>query len=212
MSKILKKTLVVIVVAIFAALTYFGLAKTVTASAEVLYNENSVNAPQAYSEENSDLGFTLVDGVEYKVRAVNKSLSTAIIPAEYNGLPVTEIAGNGFMSCKSLTSIYIPKTVKTIGSNAFYNCTAMTRVYGASNLESISSNAFYNCTSLKYFSVPSTIQTMGNTVFRNVPYDIYVRMSEEELQSKSGIRSTWANSRKGEIIYGTDSLISYLKK
>lgn len=208
MSKTLKKTWVVIVVAIFAALAYFGLAKTVTVSAEALHNENLVNAPQAYSEENSDLGFTLVDGVEYKVRAVNKNLTAAIIPAEYNGLPVTEIAGNGFMSCKSLTSIYIPKTVKTIGSNAFYNCTAMTRVYGASNLESISSNAFYNCTSLKYFSVPSTIQTMGNTVFRNVPYDIYVRMSEEELQSKTGISATWANSRKGEsqIIYGTDMI------
>lgn len=144
MSRSMKKTWVLIVVAVFAALGCFGLTKTMTASAETLRNDVLTNPAQVYSEENDDLGFTLVNGSGYKVRAVNKNLTAAVIPAEYNGLPVTEIAGNGFVSCKSLTSIYIPKTVKTIGSNAFYNCTALTRVYGASNLEAILSNAFYN--------------------------------------------------------------------
>lgn len=47
------------------------------------------------------------DNSGYKVVARNKQITEAIIPAKYNGLPVTEISDNGFMSCTKLTTVRI---------------------------------------------------------------------------------------------------------
>lgn len=56
----------------------------------------------AFAEEGAEsaLRFMLFNNnAEYKVTVSDKSLTEAKIPAYYNGLPVTEVADNAFMSC-----------------------------------------------------------------------------------------------------------------
>ena len=210
MSKTIKRTLVVVIAIalIIAALAYLGFAKNKTAFAATAPDENVADSLQTYADKNPDLGFTLVNGTEYKVRAVNKNLTSANIPSEYNGLPVTEVASNAFMSCKFLKSIYIPSTVKRINSNAFNGCKELVRVYGASKVETINSNAFYNCINLKYFCIPKSIKTLGGTVFKNITNDIYVRMEQDDFIGLTGVSATAFNGRaeSSQIIYGTDMI------
>lgn len=64
------------------------------------------------STEYPGLEFVLInDGNEHNVRAADKQITVAAIPATYKGLPVTEIAANGFSSCTLLEKVIIPSSV-----------------------------------------------------------------------------------------------------
>ena len=53
----------------------------------------------ALADTQSDLSFSLInDNTAYKVTALNKSIVDVSIPAEYNGLPVTEIGDSAINS------------------------------------------------------------------------------------------------------------------
>ena len=60
------------------------------------------------------------DGTAYTVVGVGSTGDTNIvIPATYNGLPVTSIGSGAFSGCRSLTSVTIPDSVTSIGEYAF---------------------------------------------------------------------------------------------
>lgn len=70
------------------------------------------------------------DGKFYIVSNYNNRLSdvNVVIPEEYKGLPVTEIANDAFAERKWIQSVYIPKTIKKIGHGAFSQ-TGLKKVY-----------------------------------------------------------------------------------
>ena len=65
-----------------------------------------------------------------------------VIPSEIDGIPVTEIYGNAFEGCKSLTSVTIPDTVTTIYYEAFLDCPMLKEVTIPASVEEISDHAF----------------------------------------------------------------------
>ncbi|MCL2176687.1 MAG: leucine-rich repeat domain-containing protein [Firmicutes bacterium] len=68
------------------------------------------------------LSFTRApDNLSYIVRSSGEFANTLIIPSLFRGLPVTQIADEGFANQSSLTSITIPQSVHTIGNRAFLN-------------------------------------------------------------------------------------------
>ncbi len=179
--------------------------------------KSALNNQAAADSENYEtyLGFTKTsDGSAYKVRLTDKTKTDVIIPSAYEDLPVTEIADNGFMSCRNLKTVYIPNSVKKIGKNAFYGCTALERAFGAIAVETIDNSAFSGCTKLTYFCIYDTITTLGNSVFRNVSNDIYIRMSEEEFAQRSGVNTNWSTGRASgsQIIYGTEQICETLNQ
>lgn len=71
------------------------------------------------------------------------------IPAEHNGLPVTEIGYDAFESEYKLTSVVIPATVALIDGDAFENQTSLTNVSVGEGVVTIGVSAFARCTNLK---------------------------------------------------------------
>ena len=47
-----------------------------------------------------------------------------VIPEEYNGMPVTEVAENAFSGCTSMKTLRIPDSVKRVGKGALSGCTS----------------------------------------------------------------------------------------
>ena len=80
---------------------------------------------------NESLEFALSeDGKSYYVTGIGSCTDTdVIIPATYNGKPVTSIELEAFWGCDSMTSITIPSSITHIASDAFLDCTSLARVY-----------------------------------------------------------------------------------
>ena len=77
-----------------------------------------------------ELAYTLLSDDTYEVTGIGGVTDTDIvIPSEYNGKPVTSIAGFAFTYNTDLTSITIPSTITKIGPSAFYDCSYLERVY-----------------------------------------------------------------------------------
>ena len=156
------------------------------------------------------LTFNLINNEAYKVTAKNKQIVEVEIPEEYNGLPVTEIADNGFLGCTNLKSVYIPSTVTTIGNNAFANCQNLEKINGLSHMQDIGGNAFAMCLKLDKVILPTTLTSVGNTIFRNNPNTVYCRMSEAEMNA---LNPNWmpANSPT-TVIYGNEIVLSEIQE
>ena len=223
MKKTIFKNCVIVLFALFTLSAIVSFL-TVTQKASLAYAEApeknaSVYGVQSFAEEGNDyesyLGFTLINnGTEYKVRATDKTLTDISIPSIHNGLPVTEIYDNGFMSCRNLKKVFIPSSVNKIGTNAFYNCSSLERVYGAVKVKSIGNSAFSGCINLKYFCIYDSITAIGSNVFRNVTNNVFVRMKEVEFAEIPGINSGWATGRanSSQIIYGKEQICEPLSE
>ncbi|MCL2751600.1 MAG: leucine-rich repeat domain-containing protein, partial [Firmicutes bacterium] len=74
-----------------------------------------------------ELRFALInDGTAYEVSG-GRAVREVIIPAIYNGLPVSAIAEKGFYH-QGLTGIVIPHSVTNIGAEAFSYCGGLWRI------------------------------------------------------------------------------------
>jgi hypothetical protein len=87
------------------------------------------------------------------------------IPNAINGLPVTSVGVNAFISLNSLTSVTIPDTVVNISSQAFYYCTSLTNVALGNSVTNIGNYAFDSCTNLLNVTIPASIQSLGTYAF-----------------------------------------------
>ena len=77
-----------------------------------------------------------------------------VIPAFYNGLPVTEIGASAFDgeengACKKITSVLLPEGIEKIGAYAFYECNALTSLTLPKTLRRIDFWVFGGCGKLK---------------------------------------------------------------
>ena len=88
-----------------------------------------------------------------------------IIPATYEGLPVTAIGDSAFENCYSLRSIEIPDSVITIGERAFYWCRSLTSVVMGEGVTTIGDSAFENCYDLTSIEIPDSVSTIGERAF-----------------------------------------------
>ena len=134
------------------------------------------------------LAFELINNnTAYRVSAGTATSGAVVIPAAYNGLPVTEIDSNAFrntaitgvtipssvtsigiqafLECTSLTSVTIPSSVTSIGDLAFQECASLTGVTISPGVASIGMQAFSYCTSIASVTIPSSIRSIGGSAF-----------------------------------------------
>lgn len=120
------------------------------------------------------------DKTGYRIRLKDKSVTEALIPSSYNGLPVTEIYDNGF-SNSNVVTVYIPRSIKKIGSRAFYKCKNLVRVIGMEEVEEIYPSAFAYCEKLNGIILPDTLEKIGSDLFRHNTHTVYTRKPVEQL-------------------------------
>ena len=112
------------------------------------------------------LAYTLNDdGASYTVTKGTVTGGDVVIPATYNGLPVTIIGEDAFGDCEDLTSITIPDSITNIGEWAFSDCTGLTSITIPNGVTSIDKRAFYDCTGLTSVTIPDNVTTVENYAF-----------------------------------------------
>ena len=98
-----------------------------------------------------------------------------VIPAYYNGLPVTSIGystdtttSGAFGETAAVTSITFARgsQLTTIDRYAFYNCTGLTSIILPNTVTFIGIEAF-TCTSLTSVHIPAGVTSIGQSVFAN---------------------------------------------
>ncbi|MCH5152281.1 MAG: leucine-rich repeat domain-containing protein, partial [Clostridiales bacterium] len=161
-------------------------------------------ASAATIESYDDLDFKLVtndDGsqsysVSLKV-AYRKTAEFVVVPNTYNGLPVTEVAASGFMSCTKLTKVMLPKSVAIIGRNAFMNCSSLEHI-AMPGVETIGDSAFSMCTKLERLYFPMSVKSVGTAILRNNSNTIYLQGTQAEVDKLWS--STWDSYFTGDTV------------
>ncbi len=102
------------------------------------------------------------DGQGYSVHSTSATTGDVVIPAEYNGLPVTVIL---YIRGENVTSITMPDTITLIDQYAFSGNKALESVTISKNLKEISWGAFEDCTALKSVIIPQGVELINENAF-----------------------------------------------
>ena len=113
----------------------------------------------------------------YTVVGVTKTnITTAKIPAEHDGLPVTGIGYDyddydyAFSNCKNLTSVELPTSIKNIKAQAFMGCFNLESINIPDGVTSIGRWAFLHC-NLKSIALPDGIANIGERAFSGCNFE-----------------------------------------
>ena len=105
------------------------------------------------------------DGTYVIITGYSEEFPKIEIPANIDGLPVTEIAKNAFTNNVDLYSIVLPDTVTVIGEDAFRNCRSLVSVKLPASLKELPMNCFFGCSVLKTVVLPETLEKIGEFCF-----------------------------------------------
>jgi len=152
---------------------------------EHTFDENGVCTKCEYSHY--DLTFTLnAEGTAYSVKAVNTEIVNALIPDNYNGIPVTSIEDKGFSKCTLLESIRIGKNVTSIGSNAFEGCSILDNVVLPDNVTTVGQDAFKECYGLVKATLSKNLTEIPQGMFYKANNLRRVEIPENSVFTKIG--------------------------
>ena len=122
---------------------------------------------QAADATLDSLTFTLSsDGTYYLVAAKDKNITgEVVIPDYYEGLPVSQIAADGFRDCAGITKVTLPDTIVRIGSGSFYYASALEEINIPYGVKYIGRSAFTNCEKLTSVTIPESVTHLGQSAF-----------------------------------------------
>lgn len=115
--------------------------------------------------------FTLLEDGTYSISGIfnySKTYSYAQlhVPESYKGVAVTAIDQNAFVSCRTLTTVVLPDSIKTIGDSAFSGCHYLINLTLSKNLVTIGSCSFKD-TAISFLVLPNTVTSLGYSAFEN---------------------------------------------
>jgi len=147
------------------------------------------------------LQFSLIsDDTEYAVMGYSGTDTVVIIPPNYLGKPVTEIANFAFRQKDHVTKVILPCSIKTIGANVFDLCTALKSVILTEGLERIGFGAFYRCYALESVTIPDSVTRFGGDVFSQCTSLKSVNISPNSKLEEFGVY-TFSNCHSLESVY-----------
>ena len=146
-------------------------------------------------EYTPSLEYELIDDADspnngtYRVSSGAGMSGAVVIPASYNGKPVTEIGWHAFLDA-GITSVTIPTSITIIRNGAFSNCANLATVTFAANsqLESIGYGAFAFCTSLTGITIPANVTDIDASFYGSVNLtSITVAAGNNRYTNENGI-------------------------
>jgi len=164
--------------AITVSVTRFGHSGNVTSAA--------TNAVVSGEDANGLRYVLITNNTAYSVSRGSAIASELVIPAIYNGLPVTTIPENGFVNYSNLTSLEIPESMTNVASGAFDGCINLSITWNynsplrawnfreylknviiSDNVTSIGWGAFSGCTGLTSITIPDSVTSIGSNAFQD---------------------------------------------
>lgn len=132
----------------------------------------------------SDFSYELSDDNSGVKITAYKGGANCRIPAEIEGMPVTEIADWAFASKDNLIVLVMPDTIKTVGENCFYACESLSAVKLSSSLSAIGKSMFHTCESLEEIDIPASVTTIEDSGFHKTALkSIYIPDTVIEIQN-----------------------------
>ena len=128
----------------------------------VLYSKD-MKTLLIYPAGKTNTSYTIPDGVSEirgDVFEYCTSLTKVTIPDS-----VTKIDRYAFSGCTSLKEVTIPNSVTEIGDSAFLGCTSLTKVTIPDSVTKIDRYAFSGCTSLTKVTIPNSVTEIGDSAF-----------------------------------------------
>ncbi|MDE6656920.1 MAG: leucine-rich repeat domain-containing protein, partial [Anaeroplasmataceae bacterium] len=108
------------------------------------------------------------DMISYKLTGLGSSTDkNIVIPAIYQGLPVTKINYSVFQNYTSLESIRISSGVEEIGDSCFQGCTNLKIVELPDTLKKLGTNCFASCNMLENIELPQSLEILGDTIWKD---------------------------------------------
>ncbi len=159
-----------------------GCGETVTE--KHTFGEDGICAVCGYGHEEPSVGsegleFALCDdGESYVVTGYSGKDSDVVIPAQYNGMPVTAIGENAFRYA-AITSVEIPDGVIEIRASAFDYCHALREIVVPDSVQTIGRRAFASCLGCFSVTIGSSVTTIDRLAFQGSTsiYQVYNRSS-----------------------------------
>lgn len=113
----------------------------------------------------------------------------AVLPGTLDGIVVTRIGSNAFLSNTSLKKLSLPDSIIEIGEKAFSGCSKLQNVRLPANLVRIGASAFENCSGLSSITLPVGIETIEPWAFGNCK-----RLTALEIPSTVTTLGEWSFS------------------
>lgn len=131
----------------------------------------SINGKKVWEEKqegSQGLSYRLINNdTEYEVSGIGTCTDTdVVIPAMYNGKPVTSIGQSAFQNCDNLLTVKIGNNVTTIYPRAFGSCDLLKSVLLGNSVRIIGYAAFEHCASLVNVILPDSVVRIEQYAFQ----------------------------------------------
>lgn len=137
----------------------------------VVISGSMVSAFPVYADEEAEtlnyenLDYQITEEGTIVITNCYQNATTCDVPAEIDGMPVTEIADSAFSECYFLEAATLPESITSIGRQAFSACTALESIYMPSEIEYMGAGVFDGCSSLRDVVLPSGITELPEATF-----------------------------------------------
>lgn len=159
----------------------------------------------------SAFAFSLLEDGTYSISGILSYSKTyhytqLHVPSQYQGIAVTVIAKNAFVSCTELTTVVLPDSITAIGDSAFSGCSYLTSFIFSKNLLTIGASAFSGNSRLTAVELPSSLTSVAYASFEgcssikevNLP-DGITALPNEVFQNCSSLAKVHLGSAVKEI-------------
>lgn len=130
-----------------------------TACGEISFGEKE------YVERDGLLYRLSEDGCSYSVAGYTDIGDEVTVPAEIDGIAVTELGNSAFYNAEKLRRVNLPSSIKKIDDYAFDNCYLLESPLLPAGIEFIGFNAFSDCESIKSLILPNSLVEIESNAF-----------------------------------------------